>query len=140
MRAIGIAVVVGFSVIASSALAGPQKAPVGAPSAGWSARHRGMVVVRADVSLTNGCWSDPRLEPMFSGNFPVTRLGFAAMADNNSRPGQMCSMIFRKVTVCTEARAPAAARAVVVVGSDGRLSTAIRRTAPDCQGPRRPQD
>ncbi len=131
MRASQIAVAACVCLFASSALADVEKAPVASPAAGYSATKPHTIVVRAEVTLVNTCWSNPRLEPMVSGDLPNRTIGFAAMADNSK--GHLCGMIIRRVGVCAETSAyPNTARNVVVVGSNGRLRTTIRRTARNC--------
>lgn len=132
MRAIQIAVVASVCLTAGSSLAVPRSAPVSSPSAGWSAAHRRELVVRADVALSNTCWSNPALVRTPAGPSPVPTVRFAAQADYSGGRGVACGMIFRKVTVCTEVVAPPTARVVSITGSNGAVTAGISRTAPDC--------
>jgi len=93
------------------------------------------LVVNANVDLSNGCITNPRVQPPDASAQPDANgmVTLTVAVDSSAGPGQMCSMIYRANVAATPlqwAGPPPGLKSVQLVGARAPLVAPVTNAAP----------
>lgn len=123
-----------------AALAAEMTVPmVLAASAGYSPTEPHTIIVRAQVRLDNGCWSNPHFQPPDAKATPDAQgvLPITVVADSSAGPDVMCAMHVTDLDVPPlhwAANPNMGLKAVRVIGSRGAVTATVRSTGRPAPG------